>query len=148
MREAICKPKSMVKTLNKQTIPHNDIETSGWLLLIMAHITHMQPGVEKRREWYRRFVENKPASSLKHVLTILSHLIPQCLPGENWFIQLSGWVARTCEELEIHFTAVQLGMFSEKMSAYDAICSTSSASLSRNTPFPQFELTMGEATPR
>lgn len=36
-------------------------------------------------------------------------------------------------------------MFSEKTSAYDAICSTSSASLSRNTPFPQFELTMGEA---
>lgn len=46
---------------------------------------------------------------------------------------------------EFHFTAVQLGMFSEKMSAYDAMCSTSSASLSRDIPFPQFELTMGEA---
>lgn len=54
-------------------------------------------------------------------------------------------MARAGEKLEIHFTAVQLGMFSEKTSAYDAICSTSSASLSRNTPFPQFELTMGEA---
>lgn len=135
----------MAKILNKQTSPYNDIHTSGWLLSIMARITHMQPGVEKRREWYRVFMEKKTTSSLKHVLTILSPLISPWLPGENCFIRLSGWVARAGEKLEIHFTAVQLGMFSEKTSAYDAICSTSSASLSRNTPFPQFELTMGEA---
>lgn len=59
-------------------------------------------------------------------------------------INSAEWVGG--QELEIHFTAVQLGMFSEKTSAYDAICSTSSASPSRNTPFPQSELTMGEAT--
>lgn len=61
------------------------------------------------------------------------------LPGVNWFIQPSGYMARTSKELEIHFTAVQLGIFSEKRSACDAICSTSSASPSRNTSF-LFEL--------
>lgn len=57
------------------------------------------------------------------------------LPGVNWFIQRSGCMARTGEELEIHSAAVQLGMFSEKRSACDAICCTTSASPSRNTRF-------------
>lgn len=38
----------------------------------MAHITHIQPGMEKRREWYRGFVEKKKVSSPKHVLTIVT----------------------------------------------------------------------------
>lgn len=64
-------------------------------------------------------------------------------------------MARPGEELEIRCTAVQLSTFSEKSSASDAICWTSSASpsrnspspqseLSSNSPFPQFELTLGD----
>lgn len=98
-------------------------------------------------------------SNLPHWSTFSPYfptLFPLWLPGGNGFIRLRGWVARPGEELEIHCTVVQLGMFSEKPRASDAICSTSSASLSRNSPFPQselstnppfpqFELTVGEA---
>lgn len=67
-------------------------------------------------------------------------------------------MARPGEESEIHCTAAQLGMFSETTNASDAICCPTSASpsrnspfpqseLSRNSPFPQSELTEGEAMP-
>jgi len=73
----------MVKILNKQTCPYNDIQISDWLFKVMPHIIHMQPGIEKRSEWYGVFMEKKTASSLKCVLTVLSPLIPWWLPGEN-----------------------------------------------------------------
>lgn len=139
MREAICKLKSMVKALSKQTSPYNDIQNPGWLSSIIVCITHRAGCCTEETGMVYGICgrENSILSeACSHcIVTSNSPMAARERTDSSW---LSGWVARTSKELEIHFTAVQLGMFSEKTSAYDAICSTSSASLSRNAPFPQF----------
>lgn len=140
--------KSVVKTFNKQPRPSNDIQIFGWPLSVMACIAHMQPGEGKGM--VQGFWGENP-SNLPHWSTFSPYfltLFPLWLPGGNGFIQLSGWVARPGEESEIHCSAVPSGMFSEKTRVSDAIFCTSSASPSRNSPFPQTELSRNSPFPQ
>lgn len=76
------------------------------------------------------------SSPLKHLLMIFSHFIPAVAARREW-IHPAGWDGQTWRGIRDSLLFNQA--CSEQTSTSDAICCTSSASPSRNSPFPQSE---------